>query len=50
MLRRTTATPGEAVKFGNGRSAKHPSPKKKAERRYPKYGTKRSQRNKEGLR
>src|SRR5882762_3653725 len=29
---RTTATPGEAVKFGDGRSAKRPSPKKKAKR------------------
>jgi hypothetical protein len=38
------------VKIGDGRSAKHPSPKKKAERCLPKYGTKRSQRNKEGLR
>src|SRR6476620_7133252 len=29
MLRRTTAAPDKAVKFGDGRSAKHPLPKKK---------------------
>src|SRR5580765_7806273 len=29
MLRRTTAAPDKAVKFGYGRSAKHPLPKKK---------------------
>src|SRR5437660_10250214 len=28
MLRRTTAAPDKAVKFGDERSAKHPSPKK----------------------
>src|SRR5437588_10569517 len=28
MLRRTTAAPDKAVKFGDGRSAKHPLPKK----------------------
>jgi len=32
MSRRTTATLNKAVKFGDGGSAKHPSPKKKAER------------------
>src|SRR5437870_1223841 len=32
MLRRTAATPDKAVKFSDGRSAKHPSPGKKAKR------------------
>jgi hypothetical protein len=50
MLRRTTATPDKTVKFGDGKKREASVTKENGERGYPKYGTKRSQRNKEGLR
>jgi len=36
MLRRTTATPGEAVKFGDGKKREASVTKEKGERGYPK--------------
>jgi hypothetical protein len=50
MLRRTTAAPNKAVKFGDGRSAKHPLPKKKVSAVIRNTEQNARKRNKEGLR